>query len=157
MASANCHNPSKAIRVEAEQNCLSAPMTKMAKQRSTDTDLSAQSVALAEFAAKALIAAEQLGVKKRVVDGFSLDAAESVIAADLPGLSATLKRKLATKGSNFTVADTASIVMALAESLLDGQPLQRLKLLLMAKKLIDCLETNVVPSTTASAKKPTLT
>lgn len=129
----------------------------MAKHKTTDTDLSAQSVALAEFAAKALIAAEQLGVKKRVVDGFSLDAAECVIAADLPGLSATRKRKLATNGSNFTVADTASIMMALAESLLDGQPLQRLKLLFIAKKLITCLETNVVPDATATAKKRKLT
>lgn len=129
----------------------------MAKQKSTDTDLSAQSVALAEFAAKALIATEQLGIKKRVVDGFSLDAAEGVIAADLPGLSATVKRKLAMKDSNFTVADTASIMMALAESLLDGQPLQRLKLLFIAKKLINCLETNVVPDATATAKKPKLT
>lgn len=37
----------------------------MAKHKPTITDLSAQSVALAEFAAKALVAAEQLASKRK--------------------------------------------------------------------------------------------
>ena len=110
----------------------------------TPTDLTTQSVALAEFGTKALIAAEQLRIKKKPVEGFPLDEAERAIAAELPGLTATLRIKLARKKATFTVADTASIVMALAESILEGEPLKRLALLLTAKKLIDCLESSLV-------------
>jgi hypothetical protein len=124
----------------------------MAKKKPVTTDLTEQSVALAEFAAKALVAAEQLGAKKKVVDGFSLDDSERAIAADLPGLSATLKKKLAKTDATFTVADTASIVMAVAESLLEGEPLKRLKLLFITKKLTDCLQTRVVPAVPAKSK-----
>ena len=131
----------------------------MAKHKPTKTDLSAQAVALAEFAAKALVAAEQLGIKKKAIQDFPLDEAERAIATDLPGLSATLRRKLKTKTGTFTVADTASIVLAVAESLLEGEPLQQLKLLFIAKKLTDCLQNNVVPAVpakvTAKKSKPT--
>ena len=48
----------------------------MAKHKPTTTDLSAQAVALAEFAAKTLVAAEQLGVKKKSIQDFPLDEAE---------------------------------------------------------------------------------
>lgn len=131
----------------------------MARRKPTSTDLTDQSVALAEFAAMALVAAEQLSVKKKPIQDFPLDDAERAIAADLPGISATLKRKLKTKTGTFAVADTASILMALAESLLDGEPLQRLRLLFISKKLTDCLKVNVVPAApakvTAKKSKPT--
>jgi Plasmid pRiA4b ORF-3-like protein len=131
----------------------------MARKKPTDADLTEQSVALAEFAAKALVAAEQLGVKKKVVDGFFLDDSERAVAADLAGLSATLKKKLKKEDATFTVADTAGIVMAVAESLLEGDSLKRLKLLFIAKKLTNCLQTNVVPALPAKSKakksKPT--
>jgi hypothetical protein len=125
----------------------------MACKKPTTTDLTDQSVALAEFGAKALVAAEHLGVKKKPVQDFTLDVAERAIAADLPGLSATLKRKLKAKTGTFTVADTASIVMALAESLLEGEPLQRIKLLFIAKKLTDCLQANVIPAVPAKVTR----
>lgn len=131
----------------------------MAKKKPVTTDLNDRSVALAEFAAKALVAAEQIHVKKKPNQVFPLDDAERAIAADLPGISATLKKKLKTKTGTFSVADTASIVMALAESLLDGEPLQRLKLLFIFEKLTDCLQANVVPAApakvTAKKSKPT--
>ena len=125
----------------------------MARKKPTATDLTEQSVALAEFAAQALVAAEQLAIKKKVVDGFYLDDSERAIAADLPSLSATIKKKLAKKDASFTITATASIVIALAESLLDGEPLKRLKLLFIARKLMDCLQSNVVSSVPAKAKK----
>lgn len=125
----------------------------MAKHKPTAADLTAQSVALAEFAAKALVAAEQLAIKNKPVEDFTLDHSERAVAADLPGLSTTLKRKLKKQEATFTIADTASIVLALAEALLEGEPLQRLKLLFIAKKLTDCLEANVVPAAPTKAKK----
>jgi hypothetical protein len=42
----------------------------MARKKPTTTDLTTQSVALAEFAAKALVAAEQLRIKKKAVESF---------------------------------------------------------------------------------------
>lgn len=127
----------------------------MAKKRPTSTNLTDQFMVLAKFAITTLVAAEQLGVKKKTIQDFPLDSAERVIAADLPGISATLKRKLKTKTSTFSVADTTSIVTALAAFLLDGEPLQRLKLLHISKKLSDCLLANLVPSAPAkvTAKK----
>lgn len=110
-----------------------------------------QAVALAEYAAKALVAAEQLRIKKKAVEGFPLDETERAIAADLPGLTATLRIKLARKKATFTVADTASMVMALSESFLDAEPKKQVGLLLVAKKLMDCLQGNIVMP---KAKKP---
>jgi hypothetical protein len=87
-------------------------MARKKQPQESTTDLAAQSVALAEFADKALVAAEQSGVKKKPIPDFTLDNSGHAIAADLPGLSATLKRKLKKKDGTFTVADTASILMA---------------------------------------------
>lgn len=116
----------------------------MPSKKTTNTDLTQQSLALAEFAAKVLVAAEQLAIKKKVVAGFSLDKGERAIAAELPDITPTLKKKLVKKDGNFTVTDIASIVLALADSLIEGEPLKRLKLLLISRKLTDCLTENVV-------------
>ena len=64
------------------------------KQLSTamPTDLTIQSVVLAEFAANALAAAEQLRIKTKAVEGFPLNEAEKAIAAKLPSLPGKLKK-----------------------------------------------------------------
>lgn len=128
-------------------------------KKTSSSDLSARSVALAQFATETLLAAEQLHVKRKRIPNFTLDVFEREMAAELPGLSATLKRKLKQKDATFTVADTAQIVSALAASLVDSEPLRLLKLLLISKKLIDCLQTNVVPAAPIKTKrsKPTAT
>ncbi len=118
----------------------------MPRKKSNTNDPIDQSVTLAECAVRALVAAEQLGVKQKPVQDFPLDAAERAIAADLPGLSATLKRKLKARTGTFTVDDTASIVLALAGSLLEDKQLQRIKLLFGGRKLMDCLQASVVPA-----------
>src|ERR1700722_5660800 len=116
----------------------------MARKKPTTADLTEQSVALAEFAAKALVAAEQLAIKKKAIDGFPLEDSERAIIANLAALPTTLKKKLAKLDATFTIADTASIVMAVADSLLEGEPVKRFYLLLSVKKLVDCLQTNIV-------------
>jgi len=131
----------------------------MARRKQAVVDLTQQSIALAEFGAKALVAAEQLRLKKKIIEDFPLDKTERVLAADLAGLSATTIKKLSKADATFTVAETASILMPLAEAILDAEPVLRLKLLYIAKKLIDCLQANVVPETPAriKGKKPTPT
>jgi len=64
-----------------------------------------------------------------------------------------LKRKLKQKDATLTVADTAHVVSALAASLVNGEPLWLLKLLLISKKLIDCLPANVTPAARSKTKK----
>jgi len=128
----------------------------MARKKTTKL-LTDQAVALADYAAKALVAAEQLRVKTKVVEGFPLDDDERATAADLPALPGKLKKKLTKKEGRFTVAEVTSMVMAAAESLLDAEPKQQKALLIVAKKLMDCLEKNIVmPDLQAKVKKASL-
>ena len=129
----------------------------MARKKTIPTDLTTKAVALAEFGAKAMAAAEQLHLKNKAIQEFPLDMSERAMVANSPDLSATLKRKLKKTNADFTVADTASMVMALAESLLEGEQLQRLKLLFIATKLTECLQANVVSTAPSRIKKSKLT
>jgi len=114
------------------------------KKRSTKADLLAdQAIALAEYAAKALIAAEQLRIKTKAVEQFSLAEDEQATVALLPALPAKVKKKLKADGL-FTVAEVAIVVLAVAESFVDAQAKRQADLLLIANKLMDCLQTNIV-------------
>jgi len=135
----------------------------MARKKPTGTTkktnlLANQAVALAEYAAKALIAAEQLRVKTKAVEGFPLEDDERATVAELPVLPAKLKKKLAKQSGSFTIAEVASMVLAAAESFVDAEPQQQASLLLVAKKLMDCLQANIVmpdlrPAKTTKATK----
>ena len=136
----------------------------MARRRQAGTTKKAkligdQAVALAEYAAKALVAAEQLRTKTRAVERFPLDGNEQATVAELPALPAKVKKKLAKHGGSFTVAEVASMVMAAAEAFVDAEPKQQVALLLVAKKLMDYLQANIVMPDLRQAKakkaKPT--
>src|SRR5262245_57248152 len=99
---------------------LSSEEINMPRKKATLTNRTTQSAALAEFAATALVAAEQRGVKKKPVEIFPLDHAERAITAKLPFLPTTLKKKLGKTTASFTIAETASIVMGLADALPKG-------------------------------------
>src|SRR5260370_19601297 len=101
----------------------------MARKKPTSTTkraklLADQAVALSDYAAKALVAAEQLRIKTNTVEQFPLDENERATVADLPALAAKLNKKLAKKAGSFTVAGVTSMVMAAAESFVDAQPKQ---------------------------------
>src|SRR5262245_13588722 len=118
----------------------------MARKRPTKkakllADLAA---ALAEYAAKALVAAEQLRIKTKTIERFPLDDDERATVAELPALAAKLKTKLPKQDASFTVAEAASMVMAVADSFVDADPQQQVALLLVARKLMDCLQANIV-------------
>src|SRR5262249_28165374 len=91
-----------------------------------------QAVTLAENAAKVLVVAEQLRVKTKAVEHFPLNADERATVAELPTLAPKLKTRLAKKDGSFTVAEVASIVMAVADSFVDAEPKQQVALLLAA-------------------------
>jgi hypothetical protein len=119
--------------------------------------LTDQAIALADYAAQALVSAELLRVKTKAVEDFPLDEQERATAAELESVTPKLRRKLAKAGAAFTVAEVASLVMSFAESFLDAQPRQQVEMLRIVKKLTDCLHANiVVPNslTEARTKKP---
>lgn len=125
------------------------------KHAPKNKQLTDQAVALADYAAKALVAAEQLRIKTKAVEGFPLADDERGVAAEIPALPAKIKKKLMKQGSSYTVAETASIVMGIADAILEGEPLKRFNLLVVSKKLIDCLQANIVmPSLPGKVKKP---
>jgi hypothetical protein len=82
--------------------------------------ISDQAVQIAEFAAKALVAAEQLRIKMKPLEGFWLAPGQRDLLLLVPGLSKTIKNKLAKDKSSFTVVEVASMTMALAVDLPDG-------------------------------------
>jgi hypothetical protein len=67
----------------------------MARKKTTDTkkdkQLVTQAAALADYAAKALVAAEQLRIKTKVVEAFPLTDDERAIAAERPATSRKIK------------------------------------------------------------------
>jgi hypothetical protein len=108
-----------------------------------------ESVQLAQWAAEMLIGAEQLAIKSKPVARFPLREAERAILLRLPILSVKLKRKLAKGEPSLTVGDVGGLLIAVSEALLDAPPLQQFTLILVAKNLMKCLETEV-----ARALKP---
>ena len=114
-----------------------------------------QAAALAEYAAKALVAAERLRIKTKAVERFPLDDDERATVAELPALPAKLKKKLLKMDGSFTVAEVASMVMAAADSFVDAESPQQVALLLAARKLLDCLQATIVVPGLRPAKTTT--
>ena len=113
-----------------------------------------QAVSFAEYAARALVAVETLRIKGKAVEGLSLKKDDRSALAVLPSLSAKHKKNLTKPDADFTVAEVAGILMAVAEAFVDAEPKQQIGLLLVAKKLIDCLQQNIVePVEPAKGKK----
>jgi len=106
--------------------------------------LSDQAVQIADWAAKALVAAEQLGIKNKPLERFCLAPAQQEVLLLVPGISKAIKTKLAKDGSSFTVADVASMTMALAADLPDGGPQKQVAVLFLAKHLMDQLQEGIV-------------
>lgn len=113
-----------------------------------------QSVQLAEWAAKILVAAEQHGIKTKPIGQFPLPSGERAVLEMLASTPPKPKRKLVQDGGRFTVADVASLTMAVAEALPDAEPLQQVALIMRAKRLMDCLEEGIAgPRRSAAAKQ----
>jgi len=106
--------------------------------------LAGESVQLAEWAARMLIGAEQIGIKFRPVARFPVPEAQRASLTRLPIISASLKAKLAEREPNVTVADVGGLLIAVSEALLDAPPLQQFALILIAKNLKECLEAEMV-------------
>jgi hypothetical protein len=99
-----------------------------------------RTVQLAEWAAKMLIGAEQLGIKTRPVAQFPLPEAERAVLVMIPTIDQKLRKKLATENPKLTVGEVGGLLVTVAEALLDATPLQSVALLMTARSLMNCLE-----------------
>ena len=108
--------------------------------------ISDQAVQIAEWAAQALIAAEQLRIKTKPLEHFWLAPGQRDVLLLVPGISKSIKNKLA-KDKSLTVAEVASMTMALAEDLPEGEAQQQVAILLVAKHLMDRLQEGIVSLT----------
>jgi hypothetical protein len=109
-----------------------------------------QAVELAEWAARMLIGAEQLGIKEKPVARFPLAWTERAVMLLFSAVDKKTLAKLEKEEPSFTVAEVGGLLMAIAEALLDAPPLQSNALLSTAKSLMSCLEEEI-----AGALKPT--
>lgn len=106
--------------------------------------LSDHAVQIAEWAAKALVVAEHLGIKKAPLEHFWLAPAQRDVLLSVPPLSKTIRVKVAKNGSTFTVAEVASMTMALAEVLPETEGQKQLGMLLVARHLLERLQDGIV-------------
>lgn len=96
------------------------PRTVKIEDARKDKLISDQAVQIAKFAAQSLVAAEQLGIKKKTLEHFSLALAQREVLILVAGVTKALKKKLAQDGATFSVGEVASMALALAEDLPDG-------------------------------------
>ena len=114
--------------------------------------VSDQAVQIAAWAAQALVAAEQLGIKQKPLEHFQLAPTQRDVLLMVPGVSKAIKNKLA-KESSFNVAEVASMMMALAEDLTEGDARTQVAVLLVAKHLMDQLHERIIGPITPTANK----
>lgn len=106
--------------------------------------ISDQVVQVAEWAAQALVAAEQLRIKTKPLEHFSLAPAQRDVLLLVPGISKSIRNRLLKDNSSFTVAEVASMIMAMAEDLPDGDAGKQVALMFVAKHLMDSLQDGIL-------------
>lgn len=113
------------------------------RARTKSQVLAEQAVSSAQFAAQALIIAEQLGIKSKPLNGLSLSQDQQNILLTTPDLTSSTKAKLMMGKSSLTVAEVAGMMMAVVENLPDLDTRQQLAGLHLAKNLMDTLQAGI--------------
>jgi hypothetical protein len=113
------------------------------KDAAWEKPLAEQTVQLAEWAAKMLIGAEQLGIKSKPVARFPLPGAERAVLMMTPTIDERMQKKLVARNPQLTVGEVGGLLMAVAEAMLDAPPVQAFALIMIAKSLMNCLEFEV--------------
>jgi hypothetical protein len=115
-----------------------------------EKQLAEETVQLAEWAAKMLIGAEQLGIKTKQVARFPLPMVERAVLMMTPTIDEKIQKTLAAKNPKLTVGEVGGLLVAVTEAMLDAAPSQGFALIMTAKSLMNCLEMEVT-----GALKPT--
>ena len=115
-----------------------------------------QAVFVAEWVAKVLTVAEQLRLKTKVVDTFVPEKLERTVLATLPTVPAKVRNKMNRGETAFTAAEVCGMALAVAEELPEAGPQEQVGLLMVARTLMDGLQTWIADTGEAKlAKKPT--
>ena len=99
---------------------------------------------MAEWAAKLLIGAEQLGIKDKPVERFPLPWSELAFLLLFAPIDKKTLKKLETEKPIFTVGEIGGLLMAVAEAMIDAPGSQCHALSTTAKSLMGCLEAEVI-------------
>ena len=103
-----------------------------------------QAVQIAEWLAQALVTAEQLRIKTKPLEHFCLAPAQRDVLLLVPSISKSIRNKLAKGKKPFTVAEVASMGLALAEDLTEGGDTQKqLAIMMVARHLMDSLQDGI--------------
>ena len=103
-----------------------------------------QAAQIAEWLAQALIAAEQLRIKTKPLDNFCMAPAQRDVLLLVPSISKSIRNKLAKGKKPFTVAEVASMGLALAEDLTEGgDTREQLAIMMVARHLMDSLQDGI--------------
>ena len=106
--------------------------------------VASQAAQMAEWLAQALIAAEQLRIKTKPLDNCCLAPAQRDVLLLVPSISKSIRNKLAKGKKPFTVAEVASMGLALAEDLTEGGDTQKqLAIMMVARHLMDSLQDGI--------------
>ena len=119
------------------------PNTLTVEDARTAKVLSEKAVEIAQWVAQVLVGAEQLGIKNKPLEDFWQSPAQRDVLLLVPGISKSIKGKLAKKGASFTLAEVAGMTMALVEDLPDGDARKQMAFLLVAQHLMDRLREGV--------------
>lgn len=161
----HCTNKSKGRKLDAIFEKVQAllekftdeepPKTVKIEEARKEKLISDQAAQIAQFAAQALVAAEQLGIKKKSLEHFSLAPAQREVLNLVSGVTEALKKKLAQDGSMFSIGEVASMTLALAEDLPDGDARKQMAVMYLAKHLMDHLQGGITAAAQPKlAKKP---
>ncbi|GDY10995.1 hypothetical protein LBMAG52_44830 [Planctomycetia bacterium] len=115
--------------------------------------LADNAVQIAEVVAIALIAAESMGIKTKPLEHFWLSPAQREVLLTVPNLSKSIKTKLAMDKTSFTVAEVASMTMALAEALIEADSRTQISFFVLVNHLMERLQAGIAGPGKRSPKK----
>jgi hypothetical protein len=99
---------------------------------------------IAEWAAMALVAAEELRIKEKPLECFWLAPAQREVLLLVPGVAKTMKSRLSKDDPTFTFAEVAGMTMALADGLLGDDSHEQARRLIAANHLMERLQEGTV-------------
>lgn len=107
----------------------------------------------AEYAAKARAVAKELGNQGKPVEDFWLAPVQRDVLLSVPEISMTIKAKLKKAKSAFTVAEVASMTLALAEASTEGDAQKQFAMLLVARHLTERLQAGTAGTAEPKTRK----
>src|ERR1700690_729563 len=111
------------------------PQTFKIEDARKDKLLADNAVQLSGVAARGLFAAEQLGIKTKPLENFSLAPPQRAVLLIAPGVSKELEDKLRKEQAPLTVAEVASLIMTLADASIEAKGEAQIAFLILAKQL----------------------